>query len=100
MFPARNLTDGFERLLERDRVRQLLIEALPDLEDRIEVDDTNPMLTIPTGRGGAIILWKGEHKGITRWRMAAPKGEGSTVVEPDSIDEFPRMVAEELGTSA
>jgi hypothetical protein len=58
MFPTRDLTDGVERLLERDRVHQLLIEAHPELEDRIEVDDANPMLTIPTGRGGAIILWK------------------------------------------
>ena len=100
MFPTRDLTDGVERLLERDRVHQLLIEAHPELEDRIEVDDANPMLTIPTGRGGAIILWKEEHEGIIRWRMAAPDGEGVTVVEPDSIEELPQLVAEQLETSA
>ena len=100
MFPTRDLTDGVERLLERDRVHQLLIEAHPELEDRIEVDDANPMLTIPTGRGGAIILWKGEHEGIIRWRMASPDGEGVTVVEPDSIEELPQLVAEQLETSA
>lgn len=67
MFPTRDLIDGFERLLERDRVHQLLIEAHPELEDRIEVDHANP-----TEHGGAITLWKGEHEGIIRWRMATP----------------------------
>lgn len=100
MFPTRDQIDGVERLLERDRVHQLLVETHPELEDRIEVDDANPMLTIPTGRGGAIILWKGEHKGIIRWRMAAPDGDRVTVLEPASIDELPQMVAEKLGTSA
>lgn len=96
MFPTRELSDGFERLLERDRVHQLLLEAHPELEDRIEVDDANPMLTIPTGRGGAIVLWKGDRAGIIRWRMAAPVDEGVAVVEPDSIEEFPELVAEAL----
>lgn len=100
MFPTRDQIDGYERLLERDRVHQLLIEARPELEDYIEVDDANPMLTIATGRGGGIILWKGEHEGIIRWRMAAPDGEGVSVVEPDSIAEFPELVAEKLGESA
>lgn len=83
-------------LLERDRVHQLLLDARPELADRIEVDDANPLLTIPTGRGGAIVLWKGEHEGIIRWRMAAPEGESMTVLEPDSIQEFPRLVSETL----
>ncbi|APX33994.1 hypothetical protein BH708_16190 [Brachybacterium sp. P6-10-X1] len=96
MFPTRELNDGFERLLERDRVHQLLLEAHPELEDRIEVDNANPMLTIPSGRGGAIILWKGDHAGIIRWRMAAPGREGVAVVEPDSIEDFPGLVAEAL----
>lgn len=100
MFPTRDLIDGFERLLERDRVHQLLVDAHPELEDRIEVDDANPMLTIPTGRGGAIILWKGEHEGIIRWRMAFPSSEGVSVVEPESIEEFPQLVAERLDISA
>ena len=100
MFPTRDVIDGAERLLERDRIHQLLIEAQPGLEDRVKVDDANPMLTIPTGHGGAIILWKGDYKGIIRWRMAAPGGEGVTVLEPDSIEEFPDMVAEKLGTSS
>lgn len=100
MFPTRDLIDGFERLLERDRVHQLLIEAHPGLEGRIEVDDANPMLTIPTGRGGVIILWKGEHEGIIRLRLAAPAGEGETVVEPESIEKFPQLVAERLGAAA
>ena len=80
MFPTRDLIDGYERLLERDRVHQLLLEAHPDLAD--------------------LILWKGEHEGIIRWRMAAPDGEGVSVVEPDSIAEFPELVAEKLGESA
>ena len=100
MFPTRDLIDGYERLLERDRVHQLLLEAHPDLADRIEVDEANPLLRIPTGLGGALILWKGEHEGIIRWRMAAPDGEGVSVVEPDSIAEFPELVAEKLGESA
>ena len=100
MFPTRDQIDGAERLLERDRVHQLLIEAHPELEDRIEIDDANPMLTIPTGLGGASILWMGEYEGIIRWRMAAPGGQGVTVLEPDSIEEFPDMVAEKLGTSS
>ncbi|MCZ4328135.1 hypothetical protein [Brachybacterium paraconglomeratum] len=100
MFPTRDLTDGNERLLERDRVHQLLIDAHPELEDRIEVDDANPMLRIPTGLGGAIILWKGEHEGILRWRMAAPEGEGVSIVEPNSIEEFPQLVAERLQASS
>ena len=100
MFPTRDSIDGFERLLERDRVHQLLIDAHPELEDSIEVDDTNPMLSIPTGRGGAVILWKGEHEGIIRWRMAAPAGEDVSVVEPESIEEFPQLVAKELELSS
>lgn len=100
MCPTRDQIDGIERLLERDRVHQLLIDAHPELEDRIEVDDANPMLTIPTGRGGAIILWKGEHEGVIRWRIAAPDGDGVTVLEPDSIEEFPRMVGEILDALA
>jgi hypothetical protein len=31
--------------------------------------------------------------------MAAPDGEGVTVVEPDSIEELPQLVAEQLETS-
>ena len=53
-----------------------------------------------TGRGGAIILWKGEHEGIIRWHLAAPEGEGVTMLEPGSIDEFPGMVADKLDASA
>lgn len=100
MFPTRDLIDGYERLLERDRVHQLLLEAHPELTDRIEVDEANPMLRIPTGLGGAIILWKGEHERLIRWRMAAPDGEGVSVVEPVPIAEFPSLVAEKLGESA
>src|SRR5699024_8939489 len=100
MFPTRGLIDGAEHLLERDRVHQLLVDAHPALEDRIQVDDVNPMLTIPTGRGGAIILWKGEHEGVIRWRMAAPDGENVTMLEPASIEELPQMVTEKLDTSA
>lgn len=100
MFPNRHQIDGVERLLERDRVRQLLIEAHPELEDRIEIDDANPMLTIPTGRGGSIILWKGEHEGVIRWRMAARDREGVTIVEPDSIEEFPHLVTKRLDATS
>src|SRR5690625_1699916 len=46
MFPNRELIDGAERLLERDRIYQLLVEAHPELEDRITVDDASPMLKI------------------------------------------------------
>ena len=35
MFPSRDLIDGYERLLERDRVHQLLLKAHPALADRI-----------------------------------------------------------------
>ena len=100
MFPTREMMAGGERLLERDRVHQLLIDAHPELEDRIEVDDANPMLRIPTGLGGAIILWKGEHEGVLRWRMAAPEREGVSIVEPNSIEEFPQLVAERLQASS
>lgn len=100
MFPTRDLIDGYERLLERDCVHQLLLKAHPELTDRIEVDEANPMLRIPTGLGGAIILWKGEHERLIRWRMAAPDGEGVSVVEPVPIAEFPSLVAEKLGESA
>ena len=96
MFHTRDLIDGYERLVERDRLHQLLVEAHPELEDRIEIGDANPMLTIATGHGGAIVLWKGEYEGVICWRMAAPDGAGVTVLEPDSIDEFPKMVAEKL----
>lgn len=96
-FPTRDLIDGYERLLERGRVHQLLLEAHPELADRIEADEASPVLRIPTGHGGALILWKGEHEGIIRWRMAAPDGLGVSVVEPDAIEEFPDLVAEKLG---
>lgn len=96
MFPTRDLIDGFERLLERDRVRELLVDAHPELEDRIEVDDANPMLTIPTGHGGAVIMWKGESGGIIRWRLACPDGERVKVLEPASLEEFPPLVADAL----
>lgn len=92
MTPTHELSDGFERLMERDRVHQLLITSHPDLEDRIEVDDAAPLLKIPTALGGAIVLWKGEHKGVIRWRMAAPDGDGVKILEPDSIEEFPQLV--------
>ena len=100
MFPTRAQIDGVERLIERDQIHQLLVEAHPELKDRIEVDDANPMLTIPAWRGGAVILWKGEHEGSIRWRMAAPGGGGVVVLEPNSINEFPTLVAERLGASA
>lgn len=100
MFPTRAEIDGVERLIERDQIHQQLVEALPELKGRIEVDDASPMLTIPTGRGGAVILWKGEHEGSIRWRMAAPGGEGVVVLEPNSINEFPALVAERLRASA
>ena len=41
------MNDGFTRLLERDQLHQLLVDVYPALADRIEVDDANPMLTIP-----------------------------------------------------
>src|SRR5699024_12244916 len=56
MFPTRDLLDGYERLLERDRVHQLLLEARPELADRIEVDESNPVLRLPTRHGVARIL--------------------------------------------
>lgn len=34
MFPTRDLIDGHERLLERDRVHQFLLEAHPELTAR------------------------------------------------------------------
>ncbi|MDN5821837.1 MAG: hypothetical protein L0H39_10145 [Brachybacterium sp.] len=97
MFPARDMMDGVERLLERDRVHQLLIDAHPTLADRIEIDEANPLLKIPTGYGGTVIIWKGEVDGTIRWRLAAPDGDGVKVLEPDSIQEFPRLVGEALG---
>ncbi|ATG50108.1 hypothetical protein CFK38_00160 [Brachybacterium vulturis] len=97
MFPSRDMMDGVERLLERDRVHQLLIDAHPTLADRIEIDDANPLLKIPTGFGGAVVMWKGEVDGTIRWRLAAPDGEGVKVLEPDSIEEFPCLVGEALG---
>lgn len=100
MFPTRELLASAERLLERDRVHQLLIDARPELEDRIEIDDAKPLLTIPTGRGGAIILWNSKHEGTIRWRMAVPGGDGVTVLEPNSIEDLPGLVAGRLGASA
>lgn len=94
MLPTHEFSDGFERLMERDRLHLLLIAAHPDLADRIEVDDANPLLKIPTALGGAIVVWKGEHKGVTRWRMAAPDGNEVNVVEPDSIEELPQLVGD------
>lgn len=97
MFPTREMRDGFGRLLERDQVHQLLLEAYPELADHIEVDETNPLLKIQTRRGGAVILWKGEVEGTTQWRLASPEGEGVKVSAPSSIEEFPRLVGESLG---
>lgn len=97
MFPTRETRDGFERLLERDQVHQLLIEAFPELADRIEVDEANPLLKIQTGRGGAVILWKGEVEGIVRWRLASPDGEGVKLSAPSSIKAFPQLVGQCLG---
>ena len=89
---SHELRDGFERLMERDRVHQLLFAAHPNLGDRIEVDDATPLLKIPTALRGAIVVWKGEHKGVIRWRMAAPNGGGVKLFEPDSIEELPQFV--------
>ena len=96
MLPTKDMNDGFTRLLERDQLHQLLVDVYPALADRIEVDDANPMLTIPTGHGGAVIMWKGESGGIIRWRLACPDGERVKVLEPASLEEFPPLVADAL----
>ena len=52
MFPTRDLIDGYERLLERDRVHQLLLEAHPDLFAEIEQlvrDNADKLYTLKKG---------------------------------------------------
>lgn len=94
------MTADAERLLERDRIHQLLVNALPDLKGHIEVDDANPMLSIPSAHAGAIVLWKSEHEGVIRWRMAAPDGNGVTGAGAKLDRGFPGDGDGQAGASA
>lgn len=100
MFPTSDMVDGFAQILERNQIQEALIDAYPQLAERIEVDDARPLLKIPTGRGGAVVIWKGTDKHITRWRIGCPQGADVVIHEPESMDEYPSIVAEALGLDA
>lgn len=96
MFPSSDMVNGFAQILERDQILEALIDAYPELADRIEADDARPLLTIPTGRGGTVAIWKGTDRYVTRWRVAVPTGASVVVHEPECMDDYPKIVGESL----
>lgn len=97
MAPTAGTMGGFERFLERDRIHQALVGAYPELADRIEIDDGNPMMKIPAPQGGFVVIAKASRGGVARWVIAVPGASAPAVHEPNGMGDYPKIVGAALG---
>ena len=97
MFPTHDTLDAAGTVLQRDRIRQALLAALPQLEGTLVEHEDRPMLTLPHPAGGQIVIAKLRREHLVRWVLMVPASPEPTLHEPSSLEEYPRLIGEALG---
>lgn len=97
MCTPHDVPDAVDDFLQRERISQAILSALPELEGRVAAADGKPVLTIPHTTGGQIVIAKMLRNHILRWVVAVPGTSEPTIHEPSSLEDYPRLVGEALG---
>lgn len=90
---------AFGDWLERDRIRQSLVAARPDLADGLRLDEERPLLQIPRPGGGAVLVAKIDEDPTAAWVVGIPGLPAPTLHRAGSLGEIVRRVFEALEAS-
>lgn len=99
MFLTPDQVAAFGDWLERERIRQDLIAARPELAERIELDELRPLLRILRCRGSAVLVARLDDSAPTPWVVGVP-GPPAVVHDVATRAELVRRVLGALDATA
>lgn len=96
MLFTRDMAAAFGDWLERERIRDALVAARPELVDTLVLDEERPLLRIPLPDGSDIVLAKTEDGPCAGWILGIPHPRRPVLHEPTSFGELVRRALEVL----
>ncbi|GAA1488393.1 hypothetical protein [Brachybacterium sacelli] len=80
---------GDPALLERERIRALLVQGRPELEGRMQLGPSGALvIPLPTGR--SIEIGRMRRRGSARWVVVTPLGDRARLREPATLHSVAR----------
>lgn len=95
-----DMADAFGDWLERERIHEALVTALPELADSLELDEERPLLRVPLTGGGTMLVAKTDEEPMAPWVVGISDQHSPTVHETASLGEIVRRVLEAFESRA
>src|SRR5699024_10768981 len=89
---TRDMADAFGDWLERERIHEALVTALPELADSLELDEARPLLRVPLTGGGTLLVPTTDWEPMAPWVGDISYQHSLTVHETASLGEIVRRV--------
>lgn len=93
---TRHLAVAFGDWLEREQIRRALLAAHPELEGELLLDPERPLLRIPRGGSGDVVLARLDGEDGVSWLVGVAGSPEPVLREASSPDEAARIALEVL----
>lgn len=98
MLFTHDMAAAFGDWLERERIRDALVRARPELDGRLMLDEERPLLRIPLPHGAGIVVAKTDGESSAGWVLGIPHPQSPALHETSSLGELVGRVLEVLDT--
>ena len=93
---TRDLAVAFGDWLEREQIRRALLEERPELEGALHLDPERPLLSVPRGDTGPVIVVRLHEEDGAAWLVGIAGGDDPVLHEASSPEEAARITLDVL----